>query len=373
MQHKKMTRKTGATMLKTRAGASRNGSITVVTVLGLLGLLGFCALATDYGMSVVIKNKLQRVCDASALAGATELLKSGVTNTNYDNARYQAKLTAYQNGVTLVDSDVTFPTFRTVRVGVAQRRNFFFGGAIGIPTGQVAAAAVAGRSYVNALTGALPLGITRATYYNFRPTDAHPNPGSINLRLTRNTQEQFGPLNTDNLNNGNTTFDVAALDLRYGNSGNSGALFQNELTNGSASQTIIGTQIDPLGSSITSQGNKLAQAIQDRINQAAGAPWYDNGSNYTTGTYPAGDPRVVYILVGADGYAANNSNPKLDLTFFAPAYITGPVTSTNKGGNTQTFLPLRFLPAVGLSSLATGFTLSEADNDTGLTVVRLTG
>lgn len=371
MQHMKKN-SSDATGLKTRSRASRRGSITVVTVLGLMGLLGFCAIATDYGISVVLKNKLQRVCDAAALAGATEMLKAGAT-TNYDNARYQAKLVAFQNGVTLADSDVTFPTFRTVRVGVAQQRRFFFGGAIGIPTGQVAATALAGRSYASALTGALPLGITRATYFNFRPTLTNPNPSGTNLRLTRNTTERFGPLNIDNLNNGNTTFDVAALDLRYSSSGNSGALFQSELANGSATQTVIGTQIDPLGSSITSQGNKMAQAIQDRITRAAGAPWLDTGSNYTNNNYPANDPRVVFILVGADGYEANNSNPKLDLTYFVPAYIDGPVTTTNKGGNSQTYLPMHFLPAVGLSSLATGLTVSDGDTDTGITVVRLLG
>jgi hypothetical protein len=250
-----------------------------------------------------------------------------------------------------------------------QQRRFLFGGAIGIPTGRVSAAAIAGRDFVRAITGALPLGVTQATYFNFRPTTSQPNPQAANLQLTRNTQEKFGPLNSDTII-GSTIFNTVALDLRADNSGNSGSLFQSDLTNGTNNQTVVQQQIDPLGSSITSQGSNLKQAVDARIARAAQAPWNDTGSNYTFPNYPAEDPRVVFILVGANGYAANNSNPKLDLAYFAPAYIDGPVQFT-KGSNPTAVVPLRFLPATGLSSTTTGISVNESGTDTGLTAVRL--
>ena len=347
------------------------GSITILTAASLIALLGFCALAVDYGTSIVIKNKLQRLCDAAALAGATELKKTNLDSTDLANARYQAKLAAFNNGVTIQDSDVTFTSNNRIRVAASQQRNFLFGKAIGIPTGVVGAAATAGRDYVRALTGAVPLGITAATYFNFRPNASNSTPKVVDLRLTRNTSEKFGPLNSDNIT-GNTSFDVVALDLRYSNSGNSGALFQDELANSTQTQTVLSQQIDPLGSSVNSQGQKVETAINDRIARAAGAPWFDTGVNYSYPDYPANDPRVVFILVGADGYAANNSNPKLNLAYFVPAYITGPVTKS-KGSNAQALLHMRLLPSTGLSSMNAGVEIEASGKDTGLTVTRLLG
>jgi Flp pilus assembly protein TadG len=81
----------------------------LLTAGGVLACLGFCALAVDYGTSVVVKNKLQRTCDAAALAGATELKRTGVDATDFANARARARAIATSNGVTISDSDVTFP------------------------------------------------------------------------------------------------------------------------------------------------------------------------------------------------------------------------------------------------------------------------
>ena len=194
------------------------------------------------------------------------------------------------------------------------------------------------------------------------------------MRMARNTQEKFGPLNSDDISSpSQVSWDFLALDLRYGNSGNSGALFQNELTNGSAQQTNINELIDPLGSSITSQGNKLEQAIQARLQRSAGAPWFNNGTNYTFPNYKPDDPRLVWILVGDDGYPANNSNPQLNLKYFAPAYIDSQVQTTGGGGNRETWLTMRLMPSVGLGNSTPGVVVDDslADQDTGLTVVRL--
>ena len=194
------------------------------------------------------------------------------------------------------------------------------------------------------------------------------------MRMARNTQEKFGPLNSETIT-ASTVHDFLALDLRYGTSGNSGALFQNELATGSAYQTNINQLIDPLGSSITSQGNKLDNAIRDRLQRSAGAPWYNTGSNYTYPNYKPDDPRLIWILVGDDGYAANNSNPQLNLQYFAPAYIDRQVEETGGGSNRETYFTIRMMPSVGLSNSTPGVVVDDnlADVDTGLTVVRLLG
>jgi hypothetical protein len=155
------------------------GAVVLLAAGGVMACLGFCALAVDYGTSVVVKNKLQRTCDAAAIAGATELKRTGVDATDFSNARARAVLIAAQNGVTLTNSDVTFPTYNTVRVGAVQQRRFLFGGAVGIPNGRVSAAAVAGRSYVRGITGALPLGITRRTYETYRPHRRYRTPEQL--------------------------------------------------------------------------------------------------------------------------------------------------------------------------------------------------
>ena len=347
----------------------RNGSVLVIVAASLFALMGFCAISVDYGISVTEKNRLQRTCDAAALAGASQLKVTGITATDLDNARAEAIKIAARNGVTLASGDIMPDGTSTTRIRVskASPRKFLFGAAIGIPNGQVVASSLAGRSYVTGVKGLQPLGVSRQTYLKYVPTVANPNPGSVDLVLARNTQEKFGPLNSEasSLNTigdgtknwpGNTVFSIIALDLRYSNSGNSGALFQGDLANGNnPTQINLGSLVDPLGSSVTSQGNKMKQAIDDRI---------------TTST------RTMYILVGDDGYAANNSNPQISLAYFAPVRVETAVTFT-RGNDPTAVLTVTFLPGE-LGSAATGSILDSAvfgtgETDTGLSALRLLG
>jgi Flp pilus assembly protein TadG len=358
--------------------ARRGGSMMMLAALCMVMILGFAALAVDYGISVNTKNRLQRTCDAAALAACAKIDSTTTTQTTAINTAISY---AAANGFTITSSDVSFPSSTRVLVKGSQTRNFLFGRAIGIPTGTVGASALAGRGYVTSMAGAEPLGITQATYLRYRATTSNPTPQVVDLTLTRNTQEKFGPLNSDDIT-GSTTFNVIALDLRQDNSGNSGALFQNDLTSGSPIITQMQQAIDPLGSSVSSQGNKLKQAIDDRITAAASSTYNDpvvnrfGGSNYDFPNFPANDPRVVWILVGADGYEANNSNPKLNLQYFAQAYIVGPIQFT-KGSNPQATLSIRIMSSGEISANTPGLVVGD-DNatgayDTGAYVNRLIG
>ena len=51
----------------------RGGGVVVIVTLSLTVLMGVCALVVDYGLLVNDKNRLQRGCDAAALAGASQL------------------------------------------------------------------------------------------------------------------------------------------------------------------------------------------------------------------------------------------------------------------------------------------------------------
>lgn len=369
-------------MSKTTAGdvsSRRRGSILLIVYFSLFMMLGFCALAVDYGTSVVVKNQLQRTCDAAALAGAAELTITKVAAIDRANATTQAIETARENNITITSSNISFSSDSLqIRVSVVLPRKFLFGAVIGIPNGQVPATALAGLTYVSGFKGLDPLGVTRQTYERYVPREAVPVPGVVNLQLTRNTKEQFGPLNQDAATlTDSSLYNVAALDLRPGNSGNSGAQFQTDVaTANNDTQVKIGDIVDPLGSSITSQGADLVAGIQARINKATQAPWSDVHQYEYINTpnalpdYPDNDPRIIYILVSDDGYAADNSNPKLTLAYFAPVYIEKPVSYT-KGGNTPTaILTVRFLPGV-LRSTADGLILSNNTVDTGVKVVRL--
>ena len=55
------------------------GAIAVLTALGLVAFLGFASLAVDIGHLYVVRNELQNVADAAALAGARQLIKEDPT------------------------------------------------------------------------------------------------------------------------------------------------------------------------------------------------------------------------------------------------------------------------------------------------------
>jgi Flp pilus assembly protein TadG len=149
-----------------RAGQRRRGNILVIVAASFIGLLGFSALAVDYGVSVTEKQRLQRACDAAALAGASQLKQTPVASsataaaiaqanaTDAANAITQARANATRNNMTLADSDMTFPSASgtQLRVTKVAQRRFLFANYIH----NVSASALAGRSYVIGLKGLTP-------------------------------------------------------------------------------------------------------------------------------------------------------------------------------------------------------------------------
>lgn len=329
-----------------RTRGRRRGVTIVLVALMMMLLLGFAAIAVDYGVLVNDANQLQRGCDAAALQGASQLYKSGTSVTAIASDQYDARTLAVaialRNGVVVNFNDITFPALNKIKVPATRNRSLFFAPALGISNGVVNRSATAGRIALKGVPRAVPLAMTTTDYY------ANLDGRTFEYKLINNHDTDFV---------GGT---VASLDLRPDNSGKSGAVFQDDLTNGYFGTIYIGQKIDnSLNADIGTQGNKLDIAMQDRITRAAAAPYYDNGSNNLYPNYPAGDPRILLLVVALPNPYANN-NPTLNAVFFVPVYLE----SVRSPAGKQEYLKMRILPTLTYNSQDPNIAL-----DTGSAVI----
>ena len=313
-------------------GARRQGVTIVMMALALASLLGFGAIAVDYGMMVADANRMQRACDAAALAGATELCTTGNDAASIaldtTRARALAVAVAARNNTTVNPNDITFPTYNKIRVPATAARVSFFAAAIGNTGGVLNRFAQAGRLPLKGLTGASPLAITTNDFNTYR------NGTSFEVKLIRNQDTNFDPGT------------ASSLDLRLDSSGKSGAVFQDDLQYGYSGQTVLGQPINSaLTADVGSQGAKLETAFSARFTAANNAPYNDNGSNNQYPNYPVGDPRIITIMV-ADPSPANNNNPSLTARAFVNVYIE----SMRSPGNKANYFRIRILPTRSYNS-----------------------
>lgn len=317
----------------------RNGSVSVVMALSVSMLLGCCALAVDYGLLVADANRLQRACDAAAIAGANKLKVTGVDVTDEYNAKVDAQRVAAQNGVSVNFDDITVTNGMTVRVPASTTRSFSFARTMGQNSGSITRSATAGRVALAGVFGAVPLAITTNDYYTYK------NGSSFEVLLVRNQDTDFVPGT------------VASVDLRPDGSGKSGAVFEEDLTYGYQGTIFIDQKIDnALTADTMSQGMKLESAIKQRFADAAAAPYADTGTNYTWPNYPDGDRRIVQLIVADPNPAANN-NPLLVARFFVPVYIE----SYRSPGNKGLYVRIRIVPTYTMNSDHPGIVLGNAN------------
>lgn len=322
-------------------------AVTMVT------LMGFSAMAVDYGLLVNDRNRLQRACDAAALAGAQELKLTGNDTTDTANATTVAIATAGQNGVTIYASDISFSHSNAdITVPARLTRNLFFARVLGITTGSVAATATAG---VTPTSGGYtpyvaPVGITTDTY---------------NTYLT-NTDVQTLSLIRHNKNNFEFG-DFVLFDLSPSN-GKSPAKMVSQLTGGETDLVTIGSYQTALNASLKSEGAKFLGGVNTLISRAEGSPWYDCGSSQSwngkscSSTPPSGltwyqqmqqgsvsysDPRVIYLIVSPP-VTTNPGTLNALVETFIPVYIESYDNSTG-------LLSVRFLPAQSMTDGQTGF------------------
>ncbi len=246
-------------------GNRRGGSVIVIVALSLVALSGFAALGVDYGIMVNDANRLQRAADAAALAGATQLKKTGYDPTDTYNARIVARDIMVQNGITNFDANtITFDATNTkITVPASTRRNYFFAPIFRLidsnsaTSGQISRKASAGRTALRGVPGVSPLAITTTDYNNYK------NGVSFDVELIRNHDEDFDP------------GEIVGMDLRLDNNGKSGAVFQDDVLNGVDRTAQINESNNAINSAMNSQGAKLFSAINTRIANALLPPWYD--------------------------------------------------------------------------------------------------
>lgn len=368
-----------------KRGARRQGTTIVLMALMMTSLLGFGALAVDYGLMVADANRVQRACDAAALAGATELVKSGTDTSSIaaDTARARALavVVAARNKAPVNPNDVTFPTYNQIRVLGRATRPFLFGAAIGRSSGNLTRSASAGVAAGDRLSSGpgnirvAPIGISWETYnaYNADRTGYH------DIELVRQNKQTFG------LN------DAVLFDLRNNNA-KSGAKMQDQLTGAETQIASIGDYETTLNAAQASEKKKLEDGLDILFDRSAQPPWNDGDSdnpgikfnNILNGTAPRNNPRVVYVIVTPSTSNPSNGTYNTQVQGFVPVYIedyyyenvsTGGKTrgKGSAGGSTEQVLRMRFrfLPP-GYASDGS-VTPNTGANLGGIRVVSLTG
>ena len=337
-------KKFGSNVGHRRNGRSRrrDGSVVLLVAGGLVAVCGFCALAVDYGRCVLMKNQLQRACDAGALAGVKYLPTSPAT------ARQAAVYYAYQNNKTVVDPNAIqiLPSTTSgmantrIMVPAISRVNYLFGPVIRNLAGDIGARATAAAQEIGSLLppNVVPIGITPSTY------NAHKDGSAVTVGGIRQNKASLG------------TDEFVLFDLREQNS-KSPAQMQNQLQWGSTfnEQTIVGGTETTLNAASGSQDKKFGDGMESRFNAANSSAYgYDNGTKFTS--IPPGSPRVMYLILTPESQPVNGNNNAL-VKGFVPVYVEA------ASGDPMT-MRIRFLPKNAGGGVYTDISSFDADSAT---------
>jgi Flp pilus assembly protein TadG len=293
----------------------RRGSVVFLLALSMVVLCGFCALGVDYGRAVLVRNQLQRACDAAALAGARYL------PDNPEDAKDSAVAYAWMNNKTEVKKAEIelFNDNMHIRVRSTQNIRYLFAPVMKILSGSISARATAAvqqqSNFMSPLSG--PIGITPSTY------EAHKDGSSFVLTGINQKSD-------DLVANKFVLFDLRA------SSGKSPAQMERQLEWGSTfdEPTSVGDTETTVNAN--SQEGFFESAMLTRIAAAAGSPWFDNGDKYPN--IPSGSPRLMFFIVTPEQPATSGGNDALVLGF-VPVYIESMRVS---GDDMQ--LTIRMLP-----------------------------
>jgi hypothetical protein len=328
-------------------------------------------MVVDYVTISVDANRLQRACDAAALAGVSQLKRTGglvvaaadlanLPTVDTANAATVAVNVAASNNVAITTDNVSFSSNNTrVRVSATATRSFFFAPIMGIRDGRVTRSATAGVAPGNSLSTArggprvAPIGISIETYEAYKNDRANHH----DVTLIRQNKQTFG------------LDDAVLFDLRN-QSGKSGDKMRDQLNGSEIQVSSVGDLETTLNAATGSESRKLADGLDTLFEDAAGAPWYDNGStttynNIVAGTSPRTNPRVVHLIVTPSTSNPNNGTYNTEIKAFVPVYIE----SYNDGSTTT--MRLRFLPPTEISDGSVAPNPDPNDPIAGVRVSRL--
>ncbi len=321
----------------TRA-ARRRGSVITMTAFLMVVMLSCAALVVDYATLSVDANRLQRGCDAAALAAVSQLKKT-TDNTDKSNATAMAINVAALNKVTITNNgtDVTFASDATwVRVTATTNRSFLFAPIMGVRSGNVRRSSRADISVTTTLTTAsnggprvAPIGISIETYeaYKNDRTNYH------DIKLIRQNKQLFG------------LDDLVLFDLRNNNA-KSPAKMKDQLTGDETQVSSIGDLETTLNASNNATSKKFGDGLSDLMNESRSAPWYDAdgaGIRYNdivSGVGLRSNPRVINLIVTPGTITTNNGTYNTQVQGYAPVYVE----NYSDQGSDSTYMRVRFLP-----------------------------
>jgi Flp pilus assembly protein TadG len=296
----------------------RGGSVIFLIAAALVALCGFCALGVDYGRSVLVRNEVQRACDAAALAGARYLpFEPNV-------AKQAAVYVAWQNGKAVIDPNTIqfFNNNTRIRVRATKEARYTFAPLMNILSSNIAARATAAAQQRANFPPNLvvPMGITPSTY------EANKDGSPVVIEGIRQNKQYLG------------TNDFVLFDLRDTQTSKSNSHMENQLQWGSNFKEV--TEIEKTETTLNAGGPaqvmQFAAGMQSRLTAAAGAPWYDDGTKFTD--IPAGSPRLIYMIITPQDQPVNGSNNAV-VQGFVPVYVQ----SLTVSGDTMR-LVVRMLP-----------------------------
>ncbi|WP_180994376.1 pilus assembly protein TadG-related protein [Bacillus sp. Marseille-P3661] len=140
----------------------QEGAVIVLVALMMSIFVGFLALVMDMGSIYLEKNRLQKIADAAALAGAQEL------PNYYSQAEQEVQNAIHLNGGDLTNFTMTTnQSYTMLEVIVSKKATFYFAKALGINEPIVQANARVELQPLSAGKGAIPLGVQPSSDLSF--------------------------------------------------------------------------------------------------------------------------------------------------------------------------------------------------------------
>ncbi|WP_428911921.1 pilus assembly protein TadG-related protein [Niallia sp. Krafla_26] len=263
---------------------NEDGAVIVLVALSMTVFIGFLALVIDMGSLYLEKNRLQKIVDAAALAGAQEL------PSHFSKAKVEIDKTIQLNNSNPNNFSInTNADYTMIEVTGTKKATFYFAKALGFDEPDITAKA---RVELQALTsgkGAIPLGVQPTTNLSF---------GTLQV------------LKVSDSANGN--FGAIAL------TGPGAKDYKTDLTNGYQFELKIG-QI------LNTQTGQLAGPTKEAVDKRiASCP------NATYLTYPTGCSRVVLIPIYEPVQTDQNQIKQVRIVGFGTFFLEG-VSSTSGG------------------------------------------
>jgi Flp pilus assembly protein TadG len=150
----------------------KDGQVLILAALCIMVLLGFTAFAIDIGSAYVAKSDLQNATDASALAGAKDILSTDIAISTAFNYAVENGLKVTQNGVMENGDTVTVTSpyngdSTKIEVVCTRTVDFFFARILGITETEVSARAVAEKGIAASVPWIVPFVIAQPIEFNY--------------------------------------------------------------------------------------------------------------------------------------------------------------------------------------------------------------